>query len=45
MDGMDDRRMGCMGGFLQLFDRNHILAGKRLYSTKRLPHFTVYVLY
>ncbi|KAL3362979.1 hypothetical protein AABB24_012327 [Solanum stoloniferum] len=41
MDGMDDRRMGCMGGFLQLFDRNHILAGKRLYATKRLPHFTV----
>ncbi|XP_060172155.1 protein LONGIFOLIA 1 isoform X1 [Lycium barbarum] len=41
MDGVDDRRMGCMGGFLQLFDRNHILAGKRLYSTKRLPHFTV----
>lgn len=38
---MDDRRMGCMGGFLQLFDRNHILAGKRLYATKRLPHFTV----
>ncbi|CAN4102486.1 unnamed protein product [Withania somnifera] len=41
MDGVDDRRMGCMGGFLQLFDRNHILAGKRLYGTKRLPHFTV----
>ncbi|XP_055822613.1 protein LONGIFOLIA 1 [Solanum dulcamara] len=41
MDGMDDRRMGCMGGFLQLFDRNHILAGKRLYATKRLPHFAV----
>ncbi|CAN4112943.1 unnamed protein product [Withania somnifera] len=41
MDGGDDRRMGCMGGFLQLFDRNHILAGKRLYATKRLPHFTV----
>lgn len=41
MDGVDDRRMGCMGGFLQLFDRNHILAGKRLYAIKRLPHFTV----
>ncbi|KAM3360742.1 protein LONGIFOLIA 1 [Capsicum galapagoense] len=41
MDGVDDRRMGCMGGFLQLFDRSHILAGKRLYATKRLPHFTV----
>ncbi|XP_016496825.2 protein LONGIFOLIA 1 isoform X1 [Nicotiana tabacum] len=41
MDGVDDRRMGCMAGFLQIFDRNHILAGKRLYATKRLPHFTV----
>ncbi|KAK4370018.1 hypothetical protein RND71_009493 [Anisodus tanguticus] len=40
MGGVDDRRMGCMGGFLQLFDRNHILAGKRFYA-KRLPHYTV----
>nr|GLL44425.1 protein LONGIFOLIA 1-like [Ipomoea trifida] len=41
MDGMDDRKMGCMSGFLQLFDRHHILAGKRLYTTKRLLPFTV----
>ncbi|XP_019182240.1 PREDICTED: protein LONGIFOLIA 1-like isoform X2 [Ipomoea nil] len=40
MDGMDDRKMGCMSGFLQLFDRHHILAAKRLYTTKRLLPFT-----
>ncbi|XP_019178068.1 PREDICTED: protein LONGIFOLIA 1-like [Ipomoea nil] len=37
---MDDRKMGCMSGFLQLFERHHILASKRLYTTKRLPPFT-----
>ncbi|MBA0675383.1 hypothetical protein Goari_016931, partial [Gossypium aridum] len=28
--------MGCMAGFLQIFDRHQILTGKCLYSTKRL---------
>lgn len=32
-----EKQMGCMAGFLQLFDRHQILAGKRIYSTKRLP--------
>ncbi|KAK4418326.1 protein LONGIFOLIA 1 [Sesamum alatum] len=31
------KQMGCMAGFLQLFDRHQILSGKRLYSAKRLP--------
>ncbi|KAJ4954981.1 hypothetical protein NE237_011764 [Protea cynaroides] len=31
-----EKQMGCMAGFLQLFDRHQILSGKRLYSTKRL---------
>lgn len=31
------KQMGCMAGFLQIFDRHQILSGKRLYSTKRLP--------
>ncbi|KAK8654254.1 hypothetical protein V6N13_128225 [Hibiscus sabdariffa] len=31
------KQMGCMAGFLQIFDRPQILTGKRLYSTKRLP--------
>ncbi|XWS76333.1 hypothetical protein CRYUN_Cryun01aG0167000 [Craigia yunnanensis] len=31
------KQMGCMAGFLQIFDRHQILTGKRLYSTKRLP--------
>ncbi|KAK8933431.1 hypothetical protein KSP39_PZI015417 [Platanthera zijinensis] len=31
-----ERQMGCMTGFLQLFDRHQILAGKQFYSTKRL---------
>lgn len=35
------KQMGCMTGFLQLFDRQHILTGKRLCSsTKRLPSTT-----
>ena len=32
-----EKQMGCMAGFLQIFDRNQILNGKRLYATKRLP--------
>ncbi|XP_008802546.2 protein LONGIFOLIA 1-like [Phoenix dactylifera] len=32
-----ERQMGCMAGFLQLFDRHQIHAGKRLYASKRLP--------
>ncbi|CAK9157309.1 unnamed protein product [Ilex paraguariensis] len=35
------KQMGCMAGFLQLFDRHQILTGKRLYGTKRLPPATV----
>ncbi|XWS46897.1 hypothetical protein CRYUN_Cryun14cG0107400 [Craigia yunnanensis] len=31
------KQMGCMAGFLQIFDRHQIITGKRLYSTKRLP--------
>ncbi|XP_068651369.1 protein LONGIFOLIA 1-like [Aristolochia californica] len=31
-----EKQMGCMAGFLNLFDRHQILAGKRLYTTKRL---------
>ncbi|TQD75883.1 hypothetical protein C1H46_038587 [Malus baccata] len=32
-----EKQMGCMAGFLQIFDRHQLLNGKRLYSTKRLP--------
>ncbi|KAL7585502.1 protein LONGIFOLIA 1 [Lactuca sativa] len=32
-----DKQIGCMSGFLQIFDRQQILAGKRIHSTKRLP--------
>ncbi|GAB4841654.1 hypothetical protein Ancab_022368 [Ancistrocladus abbreviatus] len=31
-----EKNMGCMAGFFNLFDRTHILAGKRFYA-KRLP--------
>ncbi|XP_057423870.1 protein LONGIFOLIA 1-like [Lotus japonicus] len=31
------KQMGCMAGFLQIFDRHQILSPKRIYSTKRLP--------
>ena len=34
------KQMGCMAGFLQIFDRNQILTGKRIYSHKRLPPVT-----
>ncbi|WCJ21612.1 Protein LONGIFOLIA 1 [Euphorbia peplus] len=36
-----DKQMGCMSGFLHIFDRTQILTGKRLYSTKRLPPSSV----
>lgn len=36
-----ERQMGCMTGFIQLFDRHQLLAGRRLYSTKRLPSSSV----
>ncbi|CAL9174386.1 unnamed protein product [Musa hybrid cultivar] len=32
-----ERQMGCMAGFLHLFDRHQILAGRRRYSTRSLP--------
>ncbi|GFP97992.1 protein longifolia 1 [Phtheirospermum japonicum] len=32
-----EKQMGCMAGFLQIFDRHQILSGKRHYSAKRLP--------
>ncbi|KAL5792844.1 hypothetical protein ACOSP7_001438 [Xanthoceras sorbifolium] len=35
-----EKQMGCMAGFLQIFDRHQILTGKRIYSTKRLPSTT-----
>ncbi|KAL1550169.1 protein LONGIFOLIA 1-like [Salvia divinorum] len=31
------KQMGCMAGFLQIFDRHHIITGKRLHATRRLP--------
>ncbi|KAH9288735.1 hypothetical protein KI387_032852 [Taxus chinensis] len=31
-----EKQIGCMAGFLQLFDRHQILTGKRLYGPKRL---------
>ncbi|KAJ4828605.1 hypothetical protein Tsubulata_004962 [Turnera subulata] len=37
MEKQIEKQMGCMAGFLQIFDRNQLLAGKRLYATKRLP--------
>jgi hypothetical protein len=36
-----EKQMGCMAGFLQIFDRHQLLAGKRFYSTKRLPPSSV----
>ncbi|PWA71755.1 hypothetical protein CTI12_AA274730 [Artemisia annua] len=32
----DEKRIGCMSGFLQIFDRQQLLAGKRVHSAKRL---------
>ncbi|KAF7818371.1 protein LONGIFOLIA 1 [Senna tora] len=37
---MDKQHMGCMAGFLHIFDRHQILTGKRIHSTKRLPPST-----
>ncbi|XP_076960979.1 uncharacterized protein LOC143637484 [Bidens hawaiensis] len=31
-----EKQIGCISGFLHIFDRQQILAGKRVYSTKRL---------
>lgn len=31
-----EKQIGCMAGFLQLFDRHQILTGRRLYGPKRL---------
>ena len=31
-----EKQMGCMAGFLQLFDRPQIISAKRFYSPKRL---------
>ncbi|XP_072986973.1 uncharacterized protein [Typha latifolia] len=36
LDRHFEKHMGCMAGFLQLFDRPQILSGKRVYSTRRL---------
>ncbi|KAM0936624.1 hypothetical protein DsansV1_C26g0190611 [Dioscorea sansibarensis] len=30
-----EKQMGCMAGFLQLFDRPQIISAKRFYSPKR----------
>ncbi|KVH94350.1 hypothetical protein Ccrd_003589 [Cynara cardunculus var. scolymus] len=35
-----EKQSGCISGFLQIFDRHQILAGKRIHSTKRLPPST-----
>ncbi|XP_057801033.1 protein LONGIFOLIA 1-like [Salvia miltiorrhiza] len=37
-----DKQMGCMTGFLQIFDRHQILSGKRHYPAKRLPPSPVF---
>ncbi|KAG9140055.1 hypothetical protein Leryth_010572 [Lithospermum erythrorhizon] len=31
-----EKQMGCMSGFLHIFDRNHIFTSKKLHTTKRL---------
>ncbi|KAI3732378.1 hypothetical protein L1987_63582 [Smallanthus sonchifolius] len=35
-----DKQIGCMSTFLHIFDRQQILARKRIHSTKRLPSST-----
>lgn len=35
-----EKQIGCMSGFLHIFDRQQILAGKRICSPKRLPPST-----
>ncbi|KAJ0501894.1 putative protein LONGIFOLIA [Helianthus annuus] len=32
-----EKQIGCMSGFLHIFDRQQILAGKRIHSAKRHP--------
>ncbi|XP_048137167.1 protein LONGIFOLIA 1 [Rhodamnia argentea] len=32
-----EKHIGCMAGFLHIFDRHQALAGTRLYAAKRLP--------
>lgn len=39
-----EKQMGCMAGFLNIFDRHQILAGKRLYTAKRLPPSVIFWL-
>lgn len=39
------KQMGCMAGFLQIFDRNQLLTAKRIYSPKRLTPVTPLPLY
>ncbi|CAA0828061.1 Unknown protein [Striga hermonthica] len=41
LDKQIHKQMGCMAGFLQIFDRHQILSGKRHYSNKRLPPLPV----
>lgn len=36
-----EKQIGCMSGFLHIFDRQQILSGKRIYSHKRLPPSTL----
>lgn len=35
-----EKHIGCMAGFLHIFDRHQALAGRRLYAPKRLPPYT-----
>ncbi|KAL6505173.1 hypothetical protein OROGR_024990 [Orobanche gracilis] len=37
MEKQVEKQMGCMAGFLQIFDRHQILSGKRHSSAGRLP--------
>ncbi|CAI9107740.1 OLC1v1007175C2 [Oldenlandia corymbosa var. corymbosa] len=37
MERQIEKQMGCMAGFLHIFDRHQILSGKKSYSPKRLP--------
>ncbi|KAL6500536.1 hypothetical protein OROHE_025902 [Orobanche hederae] len=37
MEKQMEKQMGCMAGFLQIFDRHQILSGKRHSSAGRLP--------
>ncbi|KAL5712477.1 hypothetical protein ACHQM5_014646 [Ranunculus cassubicifolius] len=35
-----EKQMGCMTGFLHLFDRNQVLNGKRIYTNRRLSPYS-----